>query len=94
MHPSITTYISLSFTLPYIITVLQSLFCLTTEAEQDPALDSSVLRAVFYKTKYKLAAAAATTTTTTTKPTQHHNPALNDLTLVVSRLDVFHLQDL
>ena len=40
-HPSITKYPSLTFTLLYIITVLQSISCLTTEVEQDPMLDIS-----------------------------------------------------
>ena len=38
MHPSITIYLSLSFTLLYSITVLQSISCLTTEAEQNHIL--------------------------------------------------------
>ena len=39
MPPSITMYLSLSFSLLYSITVLQSISCLTSEAEQDPVLD-------------------------------------------------------
>ena len=38
MHPSITIHLSLSFTLLYIITVLQGISHLTTEAEQNPIL--------------------------------------------------------
>ena len=38
VHPSITIYLSLSFTLLYIITVLQGISCLTTEAEQNQIL--------------------------------------------------------
>ena len=36
MHPSITIYLSLSFTRLYIIIVLQGISYLTTEAEQGP----------------------------------------------------------
>ena len=38
MHPSITVYLSLSFTLLYIITVLQGISYLTTEAERNHIL--------------------------------------------------------
>ena len=39
MPPSITVYLSLSFSLLYIITVSQSISCRTSEAEQGPVLD-------------------------------------------------------
>ena len=43
MHRPITVYLSLSFTLLYIISVLQSVSCLTTEAERAPILDLKMI---------------------------------------------------